>query len=276
VEEKQRKCYRRQLAAEKYILTGSVNIDSTNVHFGVFDTRNQPPKKKKFYTPRRTLHQQLNLPDLDKPESIEQIKKNLGGEIDIVIGTDLGTACASAQFAALNSAFDPGPKRRANDEAEDDRSRKGVQMIFRQREIDAPLRTYRNWLMGRKERCEININQVEAASEATQYDQMVAIVLQAFYSDPTVKRRKTDCDRKRLAIMDRRADKDVDDVAKYYGLLSEDRQARILVSLGRVDDRSWRKASHCESKSYATYAKVRIRHAKNRGREVRITEVGGN
>ena len=273
--------YRKRLESGRYLLTGSVNIDSVEIHFGVFDTTTKPPKTKLWYMPRRTLHQQLDLPDLDDEKAVDALKKRLNNRIDLVMACDLGCSCVSSQFAGLYDNYDP-PEGEAmevdldatvdSDEHTHPNSKHGIQMNFRQREVDRPLREYRNWLKGRKEACEVNIRAVESAA-GKEYDPMIAAVLVSFYSDPTVKRRKFASDRKRLAIMDRRADLDVDLPAKYFGLLDDKNyQPTIVASLGKADDRGWRQAANAQCKSYSTYAKVRIRPSRNVNRRVRVVQ----
>ena len=275
--------YSRRLQSGRYLLTGAVNIDSVEIHFNVFDTKTKPEKMKMWYTPRRALHQQLGLPDLDDETVVDALKKQLDDRVDLVIGSDLGCSNISAQFAGLYGNYDISSehgKRKLDTMLDDEvaetaansqNNNHGLQMVFRQAEVDQPLVEYRNWLKGRKEICEVNISAVEAAI-GKEYDPTVAVVLVSFYSDPTVKRRKSDSDRRRLAIMDRRADLEVDLPAKYFGLLdNKEYQPHAVVTMGQVNDRGWRQASRAQSKSYSTYAKVRIRHGRNVNRRVRVT-----
>ena len=285
IKEQKRKSFSRQLMQGSYVLKGSINIDSVDAHFNVFDTRHKKPPARKFYRPRRNLHEQLDLPDLDDESQISKLMERFDNRIDLVVGVDLGTCCASAQFATPYSKFNPNPSKRKfaeinedemeTDMAYDDEGQigfDGIQMIFTQREIDAPLLSYRRWLKGRKQRSEVDIMAVEQSIEQNKYDEVASITLLAFYTDPVVKRRHTDSDRKRLSIMDRRADADIDVPAKKFGFLDGDQQPNVIVSLGKTDDRGWRQASRAQSKSYATYAKIRIRHANNVHRKVRVEE----
>ena len=163
-----------------------------------------------------------------------------------------------------------------NGGADQDMSKAGIQTIFKQREVDAPMVKNRRWLQQRKFKCrEVNIFRIESylGDQGDLFENGALIALMLFYGSKSVMRNSEFATIEQLRIMDRRADKEIDEVARAFNMLHPDRRMRFQLTLGAADDTTWgsRKKRQFGPASYATFAKITQRHAANTKRRSKMS-----